>query len=413
MIKNLNKEQTKALKLLLNTKDNLQITGFAGTGKSHVIKMFREIQFALKTQIPIVASTGAAALLVNGITFTSYFGLGILAGGIDATVYNALQKRSVCERIIYTDTIIVDELSMISATYLHAANLLCQKVRQNKKFMGGIRIIFVGDFFQLGPFSESDKVDWIFESTDWKKAKIKVVELKEIMRTKDKPFIEVLSKVRVGKVDKKVESFLNKHVYKGKIKDYDGPIIFSRNNDVDKYNNDKLSQLEGTPFLSKTMIDGENEQAIEKLKESMVIAENIILKKGALVMLRVNNYEDGYINGTMGHVIALSPDILQIKKLNGEIIRVKKHNFDLLNGDGGIIARAKNFPITLSWAITIHKSQGASLEKALIDLDRLWLHGQAYTALSRLTSSKGLSILKWNKKSFIVDKKVLKNSKKK
>ena len=130
-------------------------------------------------------------------------------------------------------------------------------------------------------------------------------------------------------------------------------------------------------------------------------------------MLRVNNFQDGYVNGTLGHVISIGSDVLTIKRLDGKIIQVKKHIFEFLSGSGEIIAKAKNFPLTLAWAITIHKSQGASIEKALISLDRLWLHGQAYTALSRLTSADGLHLVCWDKKSFIVDKKVLKFAKKK
>jgi ATP-dependent DNA helicase PIF1 len=412
MIKNLNSQQKKALKLLLNTKQNLFITGAAGTGKSHVIKMFREVKKMTNEQIPMVASTGAAAILVNGVTFNSYFGLGIMAGGIDNTIKNALSSRSLCERIVYSDTVIIDEISMISAATFRAANLLCQKIRQNKSFFGGIRIIAVGDFFQLGPFSETEHPDWIFEGDDWIKSKIKKIELTTIMRTKDKTFLNILAKARHGKVDATVKKFLNKKIVKTDLNQFDGPRIFSRNKQVDQYNGQRLSEIPGTTFSSQTIYAGES-NAVSKMKENLVVSDIISLKKGALVMLRVNNFQDGYVNGTLGHVIGLVSDILTVKKLNGQLIQVKKHVFEHLSGSGEIIAKAKNFPITLAWAITIHKSQGASIEKALISLDNLWLHGQAYTALSRLTSAEGLHLVCWDKKSFIVDKKVLKFSKKK
>jgi hypothetical protein len=412
MIKQLNSDQKKALKELLHTRDNLHITGFAGTGKSYLIKLFREIKKMMQESIPMVASTGAASLLVNGVTFNSYFGLGILSGGVEATIDHAMYNHALCERLIYTDTIVIDEISMISATTLKAANLLCQRVRMNDEFFGGIRVIFVGDFFQLGPFSDNNNVEWAFDGDDWKNAHIKKIELKKIMRTKDKKFLDILAKIRVGKVDKKVETFLNGHILKGKVSNFEGTIIFSRNNDVDNYNKTQLESLDTPTLFCKTAYAGED-SAIDKIKDNLIIPEVLELKRGALIMVRINNFMDGYVNGTLGHVLGISGDVLNIKTLKGDIVRVKKHNFDLLNGNGEVIARAKNYPVTLAWAITIHKSQGASIDKALIALDRLWLHGQAYTALSRLSSAEGLFITKWDKKSFIVDPKVIKYSKKK
>lgn len=411
MIKNLNAQQKKALKSLLNSKANLFITGAAGTGKSHVIKMFREIKKLQGEQIPMVASTGVAAILVNGITFNSYFGLGIMAGGKDNTIQTALKSRTVVERIIYTDTVVIDEISMISGEVLNAANELCQKIRKNKKFFGGIRIICVGDFYQLGPFTEENKkVDWAFDSKAWKTSQIKTIELTTIMRTKDKVFLDILSKVRKGKVDVKVQNFLKKHTLTNS-KNFVGARIFSRNHEVDSFNLTQLKNLEGHCFTFKTQFVGET-FAVNKLKEQLCIDETILLKKGALVMMRVNNFQENYINGTLGIVTGVTPDVLTIKKLNGEVIHVKKHIFEFTDGNGEVIAKARNFPLTLAWAVTIQKSQGATLDKALISLDRLWLHGQAYTALSRLVSSQGLFISKWNKSSFIVDKKVLKKFKK-
>lgn len=410
MIKNLNPQQTKALKVLLNSKTNVFLTGAAGTGKSHVIKLFREVKKLHQENIPIVASTGAAALLVNGVTFNSYFGLGILAGGIEATIANALTNRSACERIVYTDTIIVDEISMISGDVFKAADLLCQKIRQNKKPFGGIRIIAVGDFFQLGPFSDTETINWVFASPHWARAKFKKIELSTIMRTSDKLFLKILSKIRQGKVDSEVVKFLNSRKIKPPKNDL--PRILSRNYEVDKYNLTKLNEIKSPVVTCKTQYAGEP-WAISRIKENLVVPDNLLIKKGALVMLRVNNFKENYINGTIGTIIGITESVLTIKKLSGEIIHVQKHVFEFINGNGEVLARARNFPLTLAWAITIHKSQGASLDQALISIDRLWLHGQAYTALSRLTSSKGLFLTSWDKQSFKVDKKVIKYAKQK
>lgn len=408
MIKTLNPIQKKALKELVNGKSNLFLSGLPGAGKSHVIKLYREIvKQTTQETIPMLASTGAAAVLVKGVTFTSFFGLGILAGGVDNTVANAMKNYTVVERIIFNNTIIVDEVSMISAEFLKAANLLCQKVRKNKKFMGGIRVIMVGDFFQLGPFSDNEKPSWAFLGACWKQGKMKNIHLTQVMRTQDKTFLEVLSKVRVAKIDAKVKKFLNQKLWKKKIEDFDGTILFSRLHEVETYNQKKLSAIKEVLHTSKTQYVGDN-FAIERMKETLVVGEEIQYKRGALVMFRVNNQSEGYINGTLGHIVSISPDVLGIKKLDGQVIQLKKHIFEYCNGNGEVVAKAKNFPIILAWAVTIHKAQGTSLDKALISLDRLWLHGQAYTALSRMTNVQGLAILNWTPGSFIVDKKVVK-----
>lgn len=413
MINNLNKEQKQSLKLLLHSKHNVFLSGEAGTGKSYVIKMLREIKKLQNEQIPMVASTGVASVLVNGVTFNSYFGLGIMTGGSKETIAKALTIRTVVERLIYTEIVIIDEISMISNEVFMTANLLCQKIRGNKKFFGGIRVICVGDFFQLGPFSESADPDWVFSGKTWKEAKMKKINLTQVMRTKDKAFLKVLSKIRYGKIDKEVIKFLDKKLIK-KSKDLhnDIPNVLPRLKEVDEYNNYKLDELEGKILASKTLYAGED-SAVKKMKENLVIQDNFEFKRGALVMMRVNNYQDNYVNGTVGTVIGASPELLTIKKTNGEVITVKKHVFEMLNGSGEVVAKAKNFPCVLAWAITIQKSQGCSLESAVISLDRLWLHGQAYTALSRLCSENGLYITKYQKSSFIVDKKVIKFAKEK
>lgn len=408
MIKKLNPLQKKALKELVNGKNNVFLSGLPGTGKSHVIKLYREMMLQVKNEnIPMLASTGSASVLVKGVTFTSYFGLGILAGGVENTIENAMRNYTVVERIIYSNTVVVDEVSMISADFLMAANLLCQRVRKNKKFFGGIRVIMVGDFFQLGPFSDTETPNWAFLSHCWKQGKLKNIHLTQVMRTQDKTFLDVLNKIRIAKIDAKVKKFLNQKIWKKKVEDFEGTILFSRLSEVDSYNQKKLQAIKEVMYTSKTLYVGDS-FAIDRMKETLVVGEEINYKKGALIMFRVNNSKEGYVNGTQGYITSVSPDILGIKKLDGQMIYLKKHVFEYCNGAGEPIAKAKNFPIILAWALTIHKAQGTSLDKALISLDRLWLHGQAYTALSRMTNVQGLAILKWTPNSFIVDKKVLK-----
>lgn len=406
-IKNLNLSQRFTLKKLLDSKENIFLTGLAGTGKSQVIKLYRQIEALHQIQRPIVASTGAAALLVNGVTFTSFFGLGMMVGSKDNIINKAMSRRQVCERIIYTDTIIVDEISMISGLMMEVANELCQKVRQNNKFFGGMRIICVGDFAQLGPYSETNIIDWCFKNPVWKKAKFKIIQLKQVMRTNDKEFLEILSNAREAKIDQKMKKFLDSKIYKGSYFDFEGARIFSRNKEVDDYNNKKLENIKSPLIKAPTKYVGEK-RYIDIMKRNLIIGDSVEFKQGALVMTRVNNPSEGYINGTIGKILQIHPDRILIRTLNGHKIYIRKHIFEFHNGAGELVAAAKNFPITLAWAITIHKSQGATLDKALISLKRLWLPGQAYTALSRLKTGDGLYLTDWNPESFIADPDVLK-----
>lgn len=404
-MKELNKSQKKALELLMSSH-NVFITGPAGTGKSFLINYFRE---NYGSKIPVVSSTGAASVLIGGRTFHSFFGLGAMKENYDIILQNAITNTHLVQRLQRINTIIIDEISMLSGRALDLANLICKVARENHDDpFGGIRLIVVGDFYQLPPVNDDKKkdIDWAFESFSWIEAKFKSFELTEFMRTTETDFLEILSNIRHGKCGPKEFNFLNKHLLKPK-EDFVGSRIYARKNKVIEYNEECLNLLEGDFYNFQTYFEGE-EDSVNRLRRSLPIEDEIRIKEDALVMIRINDpkRKSQYVNGTLGHIQEISDTKLIILTLDGRLIELAKHTFKLKNGDGDVIATAFNFPISVAYAITIHKSQGATIDQAVVDLSNLWDSGQAYTALSRLSNSKGLRILSWDQRSIKVDQKV-------
>jgi ATP-dependent exoDNAse (exonuclease V) alpha subunit len=399
----LNGSQQKALEIL-KSKSNIFLTGAAGTGKSYLINYYR--QFNPKT--PVVSSTGAAAVLVGGRTFHSFFGLGIMSQNYEVIVQNALQNYHLCRRISQANEIIVDEISMLSGKALDIANLICKAIKKRPDLpFGGIKLIVVGDFFQLPPVDANNEgIDWAFDSFSWKESNFDSVQLTEFMRTKDREFLKVLSRIRRGRVSPEEKDFLNSHMLK-KDENFVGARIFARKNMVQDYNNKSLETLPGKLITFNTEFTGDD-RSIEKLKKSIPIEQELKIKEDALVMIRINDTKDKmYVNGTMGFLVEVSSSRMIIKTMSGDLISLKKHTFELHNGIGNTIATAENFPVSVAYAITIHKSQGSTIDRALIELKNLWDSGQAYTALSRLSSSQGLRIIDWNESSIRVDRRVI------
>lgn len=400
----LNKSQTEALNYLMSSS-NVFITGAAGTGKSFLINHFRK-HFAPK--IPVVSSTGAAAVLVGGRTFHSFFGLGTLTESHEVILQNAISNPFLSQRIKRLQTVIIDEISMLSGRALDLANLICKTIKDKPDLaFGGVRVIIVGDFFQLPPVSDNGKIDWAFESFSWGECEFKSFELTEFMRTKEIDFLSILSNIRAGKCGPVEFKFLNEHLLK-KDESFVGTRIYARKNKVIEYNEKSLELLEGDFESFLTTYEGEQEY-IDRLRRSLPIEDEIRLKEEALVMIRINDNSRHqlYVNGTLGNIQHMSDDEMLILTLDGRLVTLKKHKFQLKDGDGDVIASATNFPVSVAYAITIHKSQGATIDQAVVELSGLWDSGQAYTALSRLSKASGLRILSWDRGSIKIDPKVI------
>lgn len=413
MIK-LNGQQENALDILSDKSTNVSLLGSAGVGKSTLIRAYLDKNPNTK----VLTSTGVSAVLlgdkVNAVTFHSFFGLGNMQESFDVIVNNAFHNEAVKWRIRKTEEIIIDEISMLPGKALDIANYICKLVRSSDADIpfGNIRIIVVGDFYQLGPVSEKGKpTDWIFDSYSWEELNFKYIELTDVVRTSDSHFINILHKVRMSKIDKDVANFLNSKIIK-KNETFEGTRIFSRKKQVQDYNQFELGKLK-TPLKTFPIEFSGDPQSIERLRRSLPIENPVLLKEGALVMTRIN-FKDKkagieYVNGTTGYITHIGSDHIEIRTLEGKIIPVSKTFFSIKDSDGEELASAFALPVMLAFSITCHKSQGCSLSHALIDLTNggSWASGLGYTALSRLTNSSGLKIIGWNRHSFYLDPKVL------
>ncbi len=397
--------QTRALDML-KTGRNVFVTGAAGTGKSFLINTF--MAAGNREKYPIVASTGAAAILVGGRTFHSFFGLGIMEGGIDGTIHRAVRNKKLVDRLRKADGIVIDEVSMLPGITLRVAEAIARRVRDDTSPWGGMKVIAVGDFAQLPPvgMNEYGGKDWGFMDECWDRSHFANALLQTTVRTTEPEFLQVLQSVREGRVTPQVVDFLESH--RAESNDaFEGTRLFAHRATAETHNREKLERIKGPMIDMETMYDGDR-QACQQLRKNAPIPERLFIKVGALVMLRRNDHSPAqrWVNGSLGHVIAANSEVIDIELLDGREIQISKQSFSALDGNGKEVATAWNFPINLAWATTIHKAQGATVDNLMVDLSRLWEPGQAYVALSRVRSSNGLRIENWKPSGIIAEPSV-------
>ncbi len=395
----LSKEQKLALELC-QSGENIFLTGGAGSGKSFVIKEF--MQSLDPKQMPILASTGAAAVLLGGRTFHSFFGLGIMEGGPQATFNRVINDAKTMKRLKQVEGVIIDEISMIPGDALATAEALSQAAKESTLPWGGLRIIAVGDFGQLPPVTRfGQKRDWAFLTETWRKTGFQNCALHFNQRIQDDLFLKVLEDVRDGQVSENVREFLNEHTHDHD-EDHSGTRLFPRRDLSEIYNQKKLLEINEDEFVVDSIYLGE-QRYIDMLIKSAPIPAQLKLKVGCRILLLKNDPQKKYVNGTRGVLLHHDSDHLIVRKDNGREIKIEKMSFALQDADGNVKASVIQYPINLAYATTIHKSQGATLDELWCDLGSLWEPGHAYVALSRLREPSGLHIVRWSAKSIIVD----------
>ena len=392
--------QQQALEIL-KQGGNVFLTGEPGSGKTHTIGMFIEYLDKKGMDYAVTASTGIAASHINGSTIHSFAGIGILKNLTTDQVRFIALNRWVADRIRNAKVLIIDEISMLDATTLEDVDKVIKMVHGNPKPFGGVQVIFVGDFYQLPPVTKGEKQTFAFESDAWIQADPTVCYLTEQHRQSDAEFLDILTAMRQANMTdahkKRLEDCMLSHVPDTR--------LFTHNADVDALNNTELNKL---PGKNKTNImhDRENPKLIEVLKRNCLSPERLELKVGAVVMFTRNNFKEGYVNGTIGKVTAFIKGDPIVTLTNGKRIRPEYAEWNFMERKS-VKAYIRQMPLKLAWAITIHKSQGMSLDQALVDLSQTFEYGQGYVAISRVRSLSGLHLKGTNPKAYQMHPRVI------
>jgi len=400
-------KQTTALDILKLGK-NVFITGSAGTGKTYLLQQF--IQYLHERQIypTIVAPTGIAASHLKGQTIHSFFALGIRDTVVDnGYVEFLLEKSYLKSRFSKLKVLIIDEVSMVSPEIFSSMDKVLRAFKNSPEPFGGVQVVISGDFFQLPPVSREFKEKrFAWQSPVWKRLELKSCYLNEKFRQKDERLIGVLDEIRRGNISEKSHEMLNSCYMKELLSDHIPTRLYTHNVDVDRINLEELHKLSGQAKVFKYKSKGSSKN-IEKIFKSALVLEELSLKKGAVVIFIKNNPEKFYINGTTGVVIGFEADIPIVKTSTGQKIRVVAEDWTIENDKGENIATVSQVPLRLAWAITIHKSQGMTLDAAEIDLSKTFEVGQGYVALSRIKSIEGLRLMGLNDMALTVDPLIL------
>ena len=389
-------KQNTALNIL-KTGKNVFITGSAGTGKTYLLNQY--IQYLKERRIhpTIVAPTGIAASHLKGQTIHSFFALGIRDTIVDnGYVEFLLDKSYLKSRFSKLKVLIIDEVSMVSPEIFGSMDKILRAFKNNPEPFGGVQVVISGDFFQLPPVSKEFKEKrFAWQSPVWKSLELKSCYLQEKFRQDDNRLIQILDEIRTGTVSEKAHDLLNSCWHKELSSDFQATKLYTHNIDVDRINLEELGKLGGKPQTFKYTSKG-SAKNIEKIFKTALVLEELTLKKGAVVIFIKNNQEKDYVNGTTGVIMGFEGDIPVVKTSTGQKIRVVSEDWTIENDKGETVATVSQIPLRLAWAITIHKSQGMTLDSAEIDLGKTFEVGQGYVALSRIKSLEGLRLIGLN-----------------
>lgn len=396
------------------------LTGAAGSGKSYVLREYISYLKSHKINFAVTASTGIAGTHIGGSTIHSWSGIGIKDNLNDYELDALTEKQSLHKRWNNVSVLIIDEISMLHCSFVDTLDAVAKSMRRNDLPFGGLQVVFCGDFFQLPPIVRGqfnqNEIQNIFAYTSlaWKNAKPVICYLTEQHRQGDDALTTILNQVRKGEVDEFVWEHLELRSQPANEEsaiqsdDISKTItkLYTHNVDVDAINNKAFDLLDGDEETFYMESKG-RAKLVESLKKNCLASEELRLKVGAKVMFIKNDVERKYHNGSIGIVESFDVDGFPIVKLtNGKTVRVHS-DFWRIEEDGKVKAEINQLPLKLAWAITIHKSQGMTLDQAEIDLSKTFGFGMGYVALSRLKSIDGLFLKGIHSGSLAVDEQIL------
>lgn len=402
--------QEKALAILKSGR-NVLLTGSAGAGKTYVLNQYIQYLKSHKIPVAITASTGIAATHLNGMTIHSWSGIGV-KDQLSYADLKHLQERSYLKKSLeHCKVLIIDEISMLHRRQFEMVDLVLKTFKKNEMPFGGIQIVLCGDFFQLPPVTdrqEENRDRFAFMSPLWVQADLQVCYLTEQNRQlHGKDLNDILNEMRAGLVTHdsmdKLKATMHNELMGAATR------LFTHNADVDELNFRFLENLSGKKREYTARTKG-NRKLLETLKKTVLTYEKLPLKIGSKVMFVKNNYDEGYMNGTLGEVVSYTEETeLPVVRLNnGREVVADEQVWSVDDEKGRPLATFTQVPLRLAWAITVHKSQGMTLDAAEVDLSRTFERGQGYVALSRLRSLEGLKLTGINLKALESDPLVLK-----
>ena len=395
-----NKQQLMAYELVANTNSSFFLTGRAGTGKTTFL---RNVKKMVGKQFITLAPTGVAAILAGGDTIHSFFGL-----PMDICTPGTMGKMSEAKilTLIHTDTIIIDEVSMVRCDIIDAIDYTMRKTLRSSLPFGGKQIIFVGDMFQLPPVvkqgAEYDMMRYLYQTEDFffykadaiKRMRLAKIEFQKVYRQDDPEFLSILENVRLNKMTPEDLMRLNDRVCQPTKEDGMVITLTSRNCTADTINQKQLAEIEAEEYTYEGTVTGKFDE------KRFPVDFTLKLKEGAQVMFTRNDSHKRWVNGTIGTVSKLSKDEIQVTTDKGDTYVVPNCSWESYSDEYDekehkikkeLMGTFTQYPLRLAWAITVHKSQGMTFDKMYLDLSKgMFAAGQLYVALSRVRSLGGL-----------------------
>src|SRR3989344_3247612 len=399
--------QSQALDILKMGK-NVFLSGPAGSGKTHVLQDYINYLKSHAVDVAVTASTGIAATHLGGMTIHSWSGLGVRDVLTDYDIEDLMERQYLYKRFERTKVLIIDEVSMLHHFRLDLIEWICRQMKRSEKPFGGMQIVVCGDFFQLPPVTRGDVLEseFAYKAESWPASKFTVYYLSEQHRQKDNTYLSILNQIRENKVNQKTVELLKTRLNKDPEHGGESTRLYTHNIDVDVVNKQHLSLINSAVKNYRMILKGSTGLA-ELLKKSCLSPENLELKVGARVMFTKNHPEGAYVNGTLGLVKEFNSFGDPVVETNGGMkISVGPQSWKV-EEEGKVKAEISQLPLRLAWAITVHKSQGMSLDAMDVDLSKSFVRGMGYVALSRVRSLGGMKPLGFNDMSLEVDPEVL------
>lgn len=394
-------DQGLALEIMLSGESVL-LTGPAGAGKTFVLNQFVRLSKHQGKHVSVTATTGLAATHLGGTTIHSWAGIGVadhLPGSFAEHI--AKGRREIIEK---TDVLIIDEISMLHDFRLDMVDEACRLVRRKDAPFGGIQVIMSGDFFQLPPINrDGSRVGgFVVHSNVWRELDPSICYLQEQHRQDDEELLEILNALRAGEIRRHHAEKLLARTEEQPPEDMVLTELHTVNVDVDRLNEAKLKELSGDElFYTETTTGSAN--YVENLQRSVLAPETLHLKEGALVMAVKNATDRKYANGSIGTVVEFEQgtEYPVVEFRNGNRVTMSPDTWELRDGDKKR-ASITQIPLRLAWAITVHKSQGMTLDAARIDLRKAFVEGMGYVALSRVKNLRNLYLTGINRMALAV-----------